>query len=193
VPFLHPAFVRRVVAGLGDEADACVPFVRGFRQPLSAAYQVALAPLVRGLLDSGRRRVSSLFEACNSTELDEAALFADRDLARLDPRLESVTNLNDPDEYRQAARRPPPRVRVDWPAGIAPGDAIDPSGAMAEAGPARHARIRAASLGAAAEAIGAVLGSGLVGLLNGNQISQDPEEPLVDGDVISFVWADIAR
>ncbi len=115
VPFLHPAFVRRVVAGLGDEVDACVPFVRGLRQPLSAAYRVGLAPLVRRLLDSDRLRVSALLEACRSGELDETALLADKDLARFDPGLQSVTNLNDPGEYREAALRPPPTVRVEWP------------------------------------------------------------------------------
>src|SRR5687768_9948896 len=33
LPFLHPAYVRRVLAGLG-EADVALPVVGGFRQPL---------------------------------------------------------------------------------------------------------------------------------------------------------------
>lgn len=192
VPFLHPAFVHRVVGGLGDEVDACVPFVRGFRQPLSAAYRVGLAPLVRSLLDSDRLRVSGLLEACRSSELDEAALLADQDLARFDPGLESVTNLNGPDAYRGAALRPLPAVRVEWPGERTSGDVADPSGALLRAGVSQQAGVRAATLGAAAKAIGAVLGSGLVALLNGDQICQDPEEPLVEGDVVSFVRADAA-
>ena len=74
VPFLHPAFVRRVVGEPNAGLDACVPFVRGFRQPLAAAYRVSLAPLVQSLLASDRLRVSSLVEACRWKELDEAAL-----------------------------------------------------------------------------------------------------------------------
>lgn len=192
VPFLHPAFVRRVVAGLGDEVDACVPFVRGLRQPLSAAYRVGLAPLVRRLLDSDRLRVSALLEACRSSELDETALLADQDLARFDPGLESVTNLNDPGEYRAAALRPPPTVRVEWPGKRALRGVANPSGALVQAGLPQQARVRAATLGAATGAVGAVLGSSLVALLNGDRIRQDPEEPLVEGDVVSFVRVDTA-
>ncbi|MGA2803226.1 MAG: molybdenum cofactor guanylyltransferase [Acidimicrobiales bacterium] len=192
VPFLHPAFVRRVVGGLGDEVDACVPFVRGFRQPLSAAYRVGLAPLVRSLLNSDRLRVSALLAACRSSELDEAALLADQDLARFDPGLESVTNLNDPDEYREAALRPPPTVRVEWPDERALAGVANPSGALVQAGLSQPARVRAATLGAAAGATETVLGSGLVALLNGDRIRQDPEEPLVEGDLVSFVRADTA-
>ena len=123
VPFLHPAFVRRVVSGLSDGVDACIPFVRGFRQPLAAAYRVSLAPLVQNLLDSDRLRVSSLLEACRWRELDEAALLADADVALFDPGLESVTNLNDPHEYREAALRPPPTVQVQY-RGKGPGSSV---------------------------------------------------------------------
>jgi molybdopterin-guanine dinucleotide biosynthesis protein A len=186
VPFLHPAFVRRVLGGLGEEVDACVPVLRGFRQPLSAAYRVGLTPLVRRLLDSDQLRLSSLLETCHASELDEAALLADQDLARFDPRLESVTNLNDPDEYRDAALRPPPSVRVEWSGESAL------AGTPAKGGPSRQATVRAATLGAAAAAMGTELGSGLMALLNGDRVRQDPEEPLVEGDVVSFVRTDTA-
>ena len=63
VPFLHPAFIRRVMGGLTADLDTCVPGVRGVRQPLAAAYRVSLAPLVHRLLASDRLRVSSLLEA----------------------------------------------------------------------------------------------------------------------------------
>src|SRR5215475_6707590 len=39
MPFLHPAFVRRVVLAAGDGADVGLPVARGFRQPLAAAYR----------------------------------------------------------------------------------------------------------------------------------------------------------
>ncbi len=187
VPFLHPAFVRRVVSGLGDGVDACIPFVRGFRQPLAAAYRVSLAPLVQNLLDSDRLRVSSLLEACRWRELDEAALLADADLALFDPALESVTNLNDPIEYREAALRPPPTVQVQCFGKGADSSVPAPDGTTVDADPSRRVTVRAATLGAAAEAIGVVLGSHLLARLNGGRVRQDPEEPLAEGDVVSFV------
>ena len=190
VPFLHPAFVRRVVSGLGDGADACVPFVRGFRQPLSSAYRVSLAPAVRSLLDSDRLSVSSLLDACHWSELDETALLADGDLARFDPGLESVTNLNDRREYQDAVVRPAPAVRVEWPGrGAIPG-AWTASGTVIRAGLPETVTVRAATLGAAAAAIGGALGSRLVATLNGARVSQDPEEPLAEGDVVSFFGAE---
>ncbi len=69
MPFLHPRFVAAVCAAARD-ADAAVPHLRGFRQPLAAAYRTALAPLVaeivgradeagvsRGVHGGRRRRV----------------------------------------------------------------------------------------------------------------------------------------
>ena len=187
VPFLHPAFVRRVVSGLSAGVDACIPFVRGFRQPLAAAYRVSLAPLVQNLLDSDRLRVSSLLEACRWRELDEAALLADADVALFDPELESVTNLNDPHEYREAALRPPPTVQVQYRGKGAGSIVPAPDGTTVDTGASKRVTVRAATLGAAAEAVDVVLGPHLLARLNGGRVRQDPEEPLAAGDVVTFV------
>ena len=189
VPFLHPAFVRRVVGELNAGLDACVPFVRGFRQPLAAAYRVSLAPLVQSLLASDRLRVSSLVEACRWKELDEAALLADPDLARFDPGLESVTNLNDPHEYQAATVRPLPEVHVQWLGEGARSGLAARSGTTVHAGLPERVTIRAATLGAAAEAVDMVLGSNVVAALNGGPVRQDPEEPLAEGDVVFLARA----
>ena len=175
VPFLHPAFVRRVMGGLTADLDACVPCVRGFRQPLAAAYRVSLAPVVQRLLATDRLPVSSLLEECRWAQLDEAALLTDGDLARLDPRLESVTNLNDPREYQAATVRLPPAVQVEWLG----------EGAFDSASAAR-VTIRAATLAAAAEAFDVALGSDVCAALNGEPVRADPEEPLAEGDLVSF-------
>jgi molybdopterin-guanine dinucleotide biosynthesis protein A len=202
VPFLHPAFVRRVVSELSGGTDACIPCVGGRRQPLAASYRVSLAPLVQSLLASDRLRLSSLLEACHWRELDEAALLADPDLARFDPGLESVTNLNGPREYRAATVHPPPTVHVQWLGGGFPSGTPAPSATPAPSGTPERARIsapsaapgrvtvRAATLGAAAEAIDVRLGSHLVASLNGDPMRQDPEEPLAEGDVVSLVRAE---
>ena len=178
MPFLHPAFVHRVVNGLGARDQACVPYVRGFRQPLAAAYRVELAHTVQELLSSNRLRVSSLLSACRWKELDESALLADPDLARFDPGLESVTNLNDMHAYHKAAMRPSPTVRIRR------------LGEGSRVGAPELVTVCAATLAAAAAAIGERFGADLVAVLNRGRTSQDSEEPLVEGDEVILLRAE---
>jgi molybdopterin-guanine dinucleotide biosynthesis protein A len=180
-PMLHPAFVRRVVAALDDELDACVPCVRGFRQPLAAAYRVDLARRVQQLLDAEQLRLADLLETCRWVELDESRLLADADLARLDPGLDSVTNLNDASDYEVARARPAPAV------------AVDRFGDLRPAGAPRRTVVRAATVGAAAAAVGTPLSDRVTGALNGELLGHDPEEPIVEGDVISLTSAEPDR
>ena len=56
LPFLHPAYVRRVLRELTDDVDVVLPVARGFRQPLAAAYRTRIAGLVADLLAQGQRR-----------------------------------------------------------------------------------------------------------------------------------------
>ena len=44
--------------------------------------------------------------------LDEAALLADAAVAEHDPQLESLLNLNEPQEYEAARARPAPQVSI---------------------------------------------------------------------------------
>lgn len=108
MPFLHPAFVRRVLRALKDSdcADIALPLVHGFRQPLAAAYRVWLADTAERLVAEGRLRPASLFEQATVETLDEAALRQDPVLAALDPGLDSVLNVNTPAEYQAARSRP---------------------------------------------------------------------------------------
>lgn len=110
MPFLHPAFVRRVLAVLAeDRADVALPVARGHAQPLAAAYRVALAPLADQLVAAGRLRPADLFASCAVTRLDEGRLLADAALAAADPGLDSLINVNDPAEYAAALARPESR------------------------------------------------------------------------------------
>jgi molybdopterin-guanine dinucleotide biosynthesis protein A len=177
VPFLHPVFVRRVLGEVGDDVEAGVPCVRGFRQTLAAAYRVDLACRVKQLVDEDRLRLSYLLETCRWVELDEALLLADADLARIDPGLESVTNLNELSDYEAARAKPAPTVVVERTGQLLPDQAHGPR------------FVRAATLGAAADAAGTPLAGDIVAVLNGDQISHDPEEPTVEGDVISLMSA----
>jgi molybdopterin-guanine dinucleotide biosynthesis protein A len=106
MPFLHLAFVRRVLAVLAeDQADVALPVARGHAQPLAAAYRVALAPVADQLVASGRLRPADLFALCAVTELDETRLLADAALAAADPGLDSLINVNHPGEYAAALAR----------------------------------------------------------------------------------------
>jgi molybdopterin-guanine dinucleotide biosynthesis protein A len=165
-PLLHPAFVRRVLALLGPDADVALPRVHGFAQPLAAAYRTTVAAPLRALLrEDGKLGTGALLRRCRVTELDEALLLADPGVATFDPALDSLLNLNESGEYEAARRRPAPQVSVGSGDGSAP------------------RAIRAATLAAAASAAGARLGDGVLATLNGRPVD-DPQEPLVAGDVV---------
>ncbi|MGH3929607.1 MAG: molybdenum cofactor guanylyltransferase, partial [Pseudonocardiaceae bacterium] len=108
LPFLHPVFVRRVLAALAEDIDVVLPVARGHPQPLVAAYRVSLAPLVAELVAAGELRPAVLFRRCATLRLDDAALLIDPALAAADPHLDSVVNVNSPDDYRTARQHPRP-------------------------------------------------------------------------------------
>jgi molybdenum cofactor guanylyltransferase len=179
LPLLHPALVRRVLRGFADPGtDVVLPVARGYRQPLAAGYRTSLAPLIEKLLGEGDLRPGMLFRHCRVTQLDDEALLADAELARLDPALDSLVNVNEPDEYAAALARPEPEVVVER------------FGALASGGQRGPRTIRAASLGAAAAAVGIVLDRHVVAAVNGDQMSRDVHVPLVPGDTVAFLSAD---
>ncbi|MCX6464104.1 MAG: molybdenum cofactor guanylyltransferase [Pseudonocardiales bacterium] len=177
MPFLHPAFVRRVSAARGD-ADVALPFARGFRQPLAAAYRTGLAGLVTDLIAQGRSRPGMLYEHCAVLRLTDADLLADPAVARLDPDLDSVLNVNTPEDYAAARARPAATVTVQC------------YGALAGAGRRGPREVPAATLAAAAAAVGLALDRHVVAALDGDRITRDPELPLVAGDTVAFLSAD---
>jgi molybdopterin-guanine dinucleotide biosynthesis protein A len=179
LPFLHPAFVRRVLAAVDEHADVVLPKARGFPQPLAAAYRTSLAPLVDKLIAADRLRPAFLFEECRVTRLDDATLLADPMLAAHDPQLDSVLNVNEPADYDIARQRPAPEITVQR------------YGALATVNDQRGPRsVHAATLAAAAAAAGLSLDRHVVAALNGDQISRDGELPLATGDTIAFLSAD---
>jgi molybdenum cofactor guanylyltransferase len=177
LPFLHPAFARRVLRAVTDGADVGLPVARGYPQPLAAAYRTTLAPVADRLVEEGRLRPAFLFEQCAVTRLDEAALRSDPVLAALDPELDSVVNVNEPGEYQTARARPAPEVTIQRFGALADG----------HRGP-RPAR--AATVEGAAAAAGLALDGHVVAALNGDQITRDGQTPLVTGDTVFFLAAD---
>jgi molybdopterin-guanine dinucleotide biosynthesis protein A len=178
LPFLHPAYVRRVLRGLAGGVDVVLPVARGFRQPLAAAYRTGLAGLVADLLRQGNDRPGMIFKHCAVTRLDDADLLADVAVAKYDPELESVVNVNTPEDYRAARDREPAEV------------AVERFGALAKGGGHRPKTVRAATIGQAAEAVGLVLDRHVVAALNGDQVTKDGRLPLVAGDTVAFLSAD---
>lgn len=177
MPFLHPAFVRRVVRAAADGADVGLPVARGFRQPLAASYRTALAPAAERLVAEGRLKPAFLFEECSVAVLDEAALRADPVLAALDPELDSVLNVNEPADYQSARTRPAPEVTVQRFGVLANG----------RRGPEQ---VRAATLAEAAAAASVDLGRHVTAALNGDRITREGQTPLAAGDTVFFLSAD---
>jgi molybdenum cofactor guanylyltransferase len=177
LPFLHPAFARRVLRAVADGADVGLPVARGYNQPLAAAYRTALAPVAERLVREQRLRPAFLFDECVVARLDEAALRADPILAALDPDLDSVLNVNEPADYEAARARPEPEVTIQRFGALSDG----------HRGPQL---VRAATVAGAAAAAGLALDGHVVAALNGDQITRDGEVPLAAGDTVFFLAAD---
>jgi molybdopterin-guanine dinucleotide biosynthesis protein A len=97
VPFLRPAFVRRIVELLGKQT-ICVPYVDGYHHPMAAVYRVEIIDFVNQLLAENRLRPVFLFESV-STRLVES-----RELLDVDPKMQSLRNLNTVEDYEIALR-----------------------------------------------------------------------------------------
>ena len=92
VPLLVGGVVRRMIERLGDHAIA-VPFDDRFHHPLAAVYRTAAATHIERLLADGRRRPVFLFEELPTCRVPV------EDLLDLDPRLDTLRNLNRPEDY----------------------------------------------------------------------------------------------
>jgi molybdenum cofactor guanylyltransferase len=176
LPFLHPAFVRRVLRAVRDGADVALPVARGYPQPLAAAYRTALAPVAERLVQAGRLRPAFLFDECVVSRLDEAALRADPVLAALDPGLDSVLNINEPGDYRTARAKPAPEITVQRLGVLADGHRAPQT-------------VRAATVAEAAAAVGIEFGGHVTAALDGDQITRDGQTPLATGDTVFFLPA----
>lgn len=165
VPLLHPAFVRRVAGAFQAGTDVVLPHAHGFRHPLAAVYATAVLPALEELLAGDRLRPGFLFARCAVRVVDEAALLADPALAAADPRLDSLLNLNEPGDLEAARARPAPVVTVRLPG-------------------APPSRVRAATLGAAAAAVGLTLDEHTDATVDGRRAARDAQLPLAAGDEV---------
>lgn len=97
VPFLKPAFIRRLVELIGDRS-ICVPHVGEYHHPLAAVYRLDVLAAVRRLLAQDRLRPFFLFQELPTRVVSAA------ELADVDPTFDSLRNLNTPADYDEAVR-----------------------------------------------------------------------------------------
>jgi molybdopterin-guanine dinucleotide biosynthesis protein A len=95
VPFLRPAFVRRLIELLGDFA-ICVPEIGGYRHPLAAVYRIEVAAVAARLLAESRLRPTFLFDEMPTRFVQP------EELADVDPTFQSLRNLNTRADYETA-------------------------------------------------------------------------------------------
>jgi molybdopterin-guanine dinucleotide biosynthesis protein A len=97
IPLLRPAFVRRLIELLGDH-QACVAKTGDHLHPLVAVYRVSVLPVVRELLQEDRLRPTLLFARVTT------CIVSEDELRDVDPKLDSLRNVNTPEEYAQVMR-----------------------------------------------------------------------------------------
>jgi molybdenum cofactor guanylyltransferase len=102
VPFLQPAFVRRLIELLGS-SSICVPHVGDYYHPLAAVYRIDVLAAVERLLAEDRLRPIFLFEAV-PTRIVTAA-----ELSDVDATMQTLRNLNTPEDYEAALSEVGPR------------------------------------------------------------------------------------
>ncbi len=95
LPLLVPPFVRRMIELLGD-ADAAVPDVDDRLHGLAAVYRRSALGQVRQMLAEDCLRLQSLFERVKTRRV------APDELRDVDPRLQSLWNINTPEDLRAA-------------------------------------------------------------------------------------------
>lgn len=111
VPLLAPSWPRELAERLGD-AQVAVPFDERFHHPLAAVYRLDVLGELRALSERDELRPRRLFDLVDTVRVpvDE--------LRSCDPQLDTLRNLNTPDDYLAALAREglecPAELRQAW-------------------------------------------------------------------------------
>ena len=89
--------------------DVVVPVEGPHHHPLAAVYRPRVLPLIKDLLDADRLRPVFLYELADTLRVEVS------ELKDVDPQLDSLANLNRPEDYRAALLRPAIRCRPTSP------------------------------------------------------------------------------
>jgi molybdopterin-guanine dinucleotide biosynthesis protein A len=95
VPLLSVEFVTCMLSSLGD-AEAAVPVEEQFVQPLAAVYRRRVIPVIEDLIAQDRMRPAFLFDRVSTNRVPAESLRV------VDPQLQSLANLNRPEDYLAA-------------------------------------------------------------------------------------------
>jgi molybdopterin-guanine dinucleotide biosynthesis protein A len=108
LPRFHAALVLALDARLGDR-EAAVPLIDGRPQPLVALYRRSVLRRANSRVEAGERRAMALVEACDARLVTALELVLDPALARVDPGLDALVDVDTPDALARllAADRTP--------------------------------------------------------------------------------------
>ena len=98
VPLLSPRFIRRMIELLSGHQMVICRDGRHYH-PLAAVYRTDLEETIRRLLAAGRRRPVFLLDECDARVVDAGQM------REVDADLDSLQNINTPEEYEAALRR----------------------------------------------------------------------------------------
>lgn len=90
MPFVKPALVHHLL-NINPEKPLVVPMVKGYPEPMLMRVDIEAKPFVERRLRSGDYRLISFFEDMPVCYVEES------EIRKLDPRLESLINLNTPE------------------------------------------------------------------------------------------------
>jgi molybdopterin-guanine dinucleotide biosynthesis protein A len=195
VPLVLPDWISRL-AELIDDHDLAIPFVAGFHHPLAALYRRAtVLPGIEALLKAGQLRPVRLMEVVKTR------VVTDEELRAVDPELDTLRNLNTPEDYLQALERAGlPSRRLDAPRNVR----IEFFGVPRLRAGVGQIEVRASTIGEALQAtalsLPALEGEVIVGnrpgpscrlSWNGERFVNDPDVPLDDGDSLVLLSADV--
>jgi molybdopterin-guanine dinucleotide biosynthesis protein A len=201
VPFLHPEWIGRLAALIG-EYDMAIPACDGYHHPLAALYRRRnVLPAVLTLLGADRLRPVFLMETVSTR-----VVLAD-ELRDIDPQLETLRNLNTPEDY-EAALRDDGLAQAETPATVPDAElrqiTIELFGVPRLRAGVSCLSVEAATLGDALLALGhaapALAGTVLDGgklnpayavSLNGERFVNDESTPLSDGDSLLLLAVDV--
>jgi len=95
VPLLVPAFVQTMIAKL-DDHDIAVPIEGQFHHPLAGVYRTNVTQVIAEILAADQLRPVFLFDRMATRRVPVGELTA------VDPRLDTLKNLNRPEDYLAA-------------------------------------------------------------------------------------------
>ncbi len=97
-PLLQPAFVQKMLDSLSSY-DIAIPQDGKYHHPLAAVYRLKVLGKVQQLITTNRMRPLFLIEECHSLQIEV------NDLRDVDATLESLRNINSPEDYLWALRK----------------------------------------------------------------------------------------